>query len=176
MLQRRLQSGFTYLAVLFFLAVLGGGLALTGEIWHTAAQREKEAELLFIGSAYRSAIERYVRAGQGAYPRNLDDLLKDPRQPATARYLRKAYVDPMTGKSEWGVVKAPDGGIMGVHSLSEEKPLKVANFRLVHKGFDNVEKYTDWRFVYVPLAKPAAAKPSLKPDAKPEIKAPAIKP
>ena len=166
--QRAAQRGFGYLAILFILAILGGGLALTGEVWHTAVQRDKEAELLFIGGEYRTAIERYFLAGQRQYPRNIDDLLKDPRRPTTERYLRKRYNDPVTGKAEWGIVKAPDGGIMGVHSLSEEKPLKTANFRLTDKGFDKSEKYSDWKFIYMPLQPSGVATPAPKlPVAKP---------
>lgn len=159
--------GFTYLTVLFIMAMLGGGLALTGEIWHTAVQREKEAELLFVGAEYRNAIGRYFLGPQGRaqriYPRNLDDLLKDPREAATARYLRKRYVDPITGKPEWGIVKAADGGIMGVYSLSEDKPLKVANFRFADKAFAGSEKYADWKFVYTPPQQAGVAKPVPKP-------------
>jgi type II secretory pathway pseudopilin PulG len=161
-----IQRGFTYLTVLFILAMLGGGLALTGEIWHAAVQRDKEAELLYIGSEYRRAIGRYfLNRGQRIYPRNLDDLLKDPRDPATVRHLRKRYVDPITGKAEWGIVKAPDGGIMGVYSLSADKPLKVANFRVADKGFDASEKYSDWKFVYTPPQQPGTGKPAPKPPA-----------
>lgn len=169
------QRGFTYLTILFVVALLGAGLALAGEVWHTAAQREKEAELIFVGREYRKAIERYYLAGQRVYPRNLDDLLKDPRRADTQRYLRKRYPDPITGKAEWGVIKAPDGGIMGVHSLSADAPLKVANFRVSEKGFDNREKYSDWQFVYLPQQQ-GAPKPAPKaaPSATPQ--APAAKP
>lgn len=149
-MRRLTQQGFTYLTILFVVAMLGAGLALAGEVWRTAAQRDKEVQLIFVGREYRKAIERYYLAGQGVYPRNLDDLLKDPRRAETQRYLRKRYPDPITGKAEWGVIKAPDGGIMGVHSLSEAAPLKVANFRASEKGFDNREKYSDWQFVFLP--------------------------
>src|SRR5205807_4179630 len=124
------SRGFTYLTVLFFVAVLTAGLALIGEVWETAAKREKEAELLFIGHEYRKAITRYYLAGKNQYPRALEDLLKDPRQPGTVRYLRRNYIDPITGKAEWGIVKSSDAGIAGVYSLSEQKPLKSANFRV----------------------------------------------
>lgn len=168
------QHGFTYLTILFVVAILGGGLALAGEVWHTATQREKEAELIFVGREYRKAIERYYLAGQRVYPRNLDDLLKDPRRGDTQRYLRKRYPDPITGKAEWGLVKAPDGGIMGVHSLSTDAPLKVANFRASEKGFDNREKYADWQFVYLPpqqsAPKPAAKSPATAPAQPPAVK------
>ena len=159
---RATQHGFTYLTILFVVALLTGGLALLGEVWHTASQRDKETELLFIGHQYRKAIERYYLAGQRLYPRELDALIKDPRRPTTERYLRKHYTDPITGKAEWGLVKAPDGGIMGVHSLSVDKPLKTANFRVRDKGFDNLEKYADWKFIYTP-PQPVAGKPAPKP-------------
>jgi len=162
------SRGFTYLTVLFIVALLGIGLALVGEVWETAAKREKEAELLFIGHEYRKAITRYYLAGKNQYPRELGDLLKDPRQPGTVRYLRRAYPDPLTGKPEWGIVKAPDGGIAGVHSLSDQKPLKSGNFRLRDAGFESATTYADWKFIYTPTAPgqsggakpPAAPKPA----------------
>ncbi len=161
-----MQRGFTYLAILFILAMLGAGLALTGEVWSTATQHEKEAELLFTGGEYRRAIGRYyLNRGQRRYPRNIDDLLKDPREPAIVRHLRKRYADPMTGQMEWGIVKAPDGGIMGIYSTSEQKPLKSANFRVADKDFEASEKYSDWKFVYTPPQQAGAAKPVPKPSA-----------
>ena len=158
------EQGFTYLAVLFAVAILGGGLALVGEVWETSAKREKEAELLFAGDQYRKAIERYFLSGQQQYPRALEDLLKDRRRPGTVRYLRKLYPDPLTGK-EWGLVKAPDGGILGVHSLSQGKPLKVAGFRLRDAAFGGAQKYSDWKFVHALPAQPV--KPPVKPPAAP---------
>jgi type II secretory pathway pseudopilin PulG len=146
---RRSGQGFTYLTVLFIVAILGTGLALTGEVWDTAAKREKEAELLFVGHQYRKAIERYYLSGpQRQYPRALEDLLKDPRLPGTQRYLRKLYPDPITGKSEWGMVKGGDGGIAGVHSLSDEAPLKLAGFRARDAAFEGKLKYSDWQFAH----------------------------
>ena len=143
-------AGFTYLTALFIVAILAGGLALIGEVWHTTTLREKEAELLYVGNQYRKAIERYYLNGPRQYPRALADLLKDPRKAGTERYLRRIYVDPITGKDEWGRGNAPDGGIMGVHSLSAERPLKSAEFRTRDKEFENTEKYSDWKFVFTP--------------------------
>ena len=155
------SRGFTYMTVLFIVAVITAGLALVGEVWETAAKREKEAELLFIGHEYRKAITRYYLAGKNQYPRELADLLKDPRQPGTVRYLRRPYPDPLTGKAEWGIVKAPDGGIAGVHSLSDQKPLKTGNFRVRDAGFESAATYADWKFIYSPTApgQPGGAKP-----------------
>ena len=158
----RRVTGFTYLTVLFVVAIMGAGLALVGEVWHTAAMREKEAELLYVGNQYRKAIERYYLSGPRQYPRALSDLLKDPRRPGSERYLRQLYPDPITGK-DWGLVKAPDGGILGVHSVSEDTPLKSANFRPRDKAFEATAKYADWKFVFTPAAQPGAAKPAQKP-------------
>lgn len=151
---RRPQFGFTYLTVMFIVAILMGGLALLGEVWETAAKRGREAELLFVGNQYRSAIARYYESTPGGvkrYPRTLEDLLRDPRQPSTQRYLRKLYSDPFGG-AEWGIVKAPDGGIAGIHSLSEEKPLKTGHFKLRDAGFEAAKRYADWQFLYSPAA------------------------
>jgi type II secretory pathway pseudopilin PulG len=164
MVMRRAQ-GFTYLTVLFVVAVLMAGLALVGEMWETAARREKEAELLFVGNQYRKAIERYVISGKAQYPRTLGDLLQDARQPSTQRYLRKLYPDPVTGKNEWGFVKGPDGGIGGVYSLSEDPPAKIAGFRMRDASLAGAQKYSDWKFIYTPSALPATTKPAELPAA-----------
>ena len=150
----RAEQGFTYLTVLFIVAILLGGLAMIGEVWETSAKRDKEAELLFIGNQYRRAIGRFYEGTPGGvkrYPRTLEELLKDPRAPATQRYLRRLYPDPLGGK-EWGIVKSPDGGVAGVYSLSEEKPIKTGNFKLRDAGFDGGQRYADWKFVYSPAA------------------------
>ncbi len=144
------RAGFTYLTVLFAIAFMGLGLALAGEVWQTALARDREMQVLYAGNQYRRAIERYYVSGPRQFPRALEDLLKDPRKPGTERYLRKLYFDPLTGKSEWGIVKAPDGGIMGVYSLSEDSPKKVANFAFANREFEGATKYSDWKFLYTP--------------------------
>lgn len=156
-----MQKGFTYLTVLFMVAMMAGGLALAGEVWHTSAMREKEAELLHIGHEYRKAIERYYVSGPKQYPKSLADLVKDPRQPGTVRHLRRLYPDPITGKDEWGLVKSNDGGIAGVYSTSEAAPLKTGGFAVRDAAFEGKTKYADWQFVYA--ATPASAAPRPPP-------------
>lgn len=159
-------GGFTYLTVLFIVAILMTGLALVGEVWETAAKREKETELLFVGNQYRRAIALFYEKTPGGvkrYPRALEELLKDPRQPGTERYLRQLYPDPL-GSKEWGIVKAPDGGVAGVFSLSEEKPLKTGNFKVRDAGFEAAQRYADWKFIYSPAA---AAQTAPKPAGQP---------
>ena len=159
----RRAPGFTYLTVLFVVAFMGVGMAFVGEAWHTAAVREREVELLHVGNQYRKAIERYYKSGPAQYPRALSDLLKDPRKPGIERHLRSAYPDPVTGKNEWGIVKSPDGGVMGVYSLSEAKPFKITNFRLQDRDFEKAAKYADWKFVFVQTAPAAPTQPGVKP-------------
>ena len=148
----RRAGGFTYLTALFMIAIMSAGLGLIGEMWETASRRQREAELLYIGNQYRVAIQRYYLSGPQQYPRTFQDLLKDPRIPATRRHLRQLYRDPMTGSDEWAIVKGPDGGIMGVYTKSDEAPLKITNFRLRDRDFEGAKKYSDWKFVFVPTA------------------------
>lgn len=147
------QRGFAYLGVLFAVALLGASLAAAGTLWQLEQRRERERELLFVGHQFRLAIARYYRETPGpikAYPRRLEDLLRDTRYPNTVRHLRRIYRDPVTGDAQWGLVRAADGGISGVYSLSDAMPIKVAKFLVRDRGFEGKTRYSDWRFVHVP--------------------------
>ena len=151
-MNRPSQAGFTYLAALFLIVVMGVMLAAIGKVWDTAQQREKERELLFVGNQFRQAIGRYYHhppGGEKFFPQKLEELLLDPRQIGTQRYLRKIYRDPMTGQAEWALFVV-NGRITGVYSMSQKAPLKSSNFRLADKAFESAEKYGDWKFVYTP--------------------------
>jgi type II secretory pathway pseudopilin PulG len=153
MVTRRRQRGFSYLLVLMMVAILGATLAYAGVLWGTIAQRERETELLYVGNQFRRAIMRYYENTPGPlkhYPRALEDLLTDMRQPHAQHYLRKVFFDPMTNDRKWGLVPAPDGGIMGVYSQSEKEPLRVANFPERYREFQNAASYQDWKFVHLP--------------------------
>jgi type II secretory pathway pseudopilin PulG len=136
------------MGALIAIAVMGAGMAAYGELASHAAQREKEAELLFRGNAYRQAIESYYRKEQ-RYPMKLAELVEDNRYPSPARHLRRLYRDPVTG-ADWAVMDAPGGGIMGVHSRSEAQPLKSGGFSLADKTFADARRYADWQFFYTP--------------------------
>jgi type II secretory pathway pseudopilin PulG len=155
------QAGFTYIGLLIFIAIAGLGLAAYAEIASTATQREKEAELLFRGNQFQAAIASYYKK-ESRYPQSLEQLLEDKRYPMPVRHLRKLYVDPMTGQPNWALVEAPGGGVMGVHSLSEEAPRKTGNFSLKNQEFEGAAHYTEWRFVHSPtgLARPVEKAPA----------------
>lgn len=159
------QAGFTFLWVLMTVALLGFGLTAALSVQSTAVQREKERELLSIGRQFRTAIARYYEsqsAGRGReYPQSLEDLLKDNRVPGIQRHLRKVFVDPMTGKAEWGFVLIA-GRIAGIHSLSGSVPFQQAGFEPEDMSFAGKKKLSEWVFTYPSdlLLRPAASGPA----------------
>lgn len=145
------QCGVVYLGMLIALAVIGIGLSEAGVIWAKVRQRERETELLFVGQEFRQAIERYYLASPGSqYPRSLDALVEDKRSIGTRHHLRRIYADPLTGRTDWGVVKAPDGGIAGVYSLAPGKPVKKDGFSALDTDFSGKSTYQEWLFVFRP--------------------------
>ena len=149
--------GFTYVGLMLLLAIMAVWLLVVSEVYRTMQKREKETELLFVGDQYRRALARYYASSAG-YPKSLEDLLKDPRYPAVRRYLRQLYPDPITGKSEWGLQKGPDGAISGVYSLSEAEPIKKTGFRIADEAFEGKAKYSEW--VFMPKLNRTAAPPA----------------
>lgn len=151
----KFQFGFTYMGLLMVTAIVGIGMAGVGIVWSQDMQREREKELLFIGDAYRKAIARYYENGIGSkqFPASLDELILDMRQPTIKRHIRKLYADPMMknsrGKEPWGLI-LQQGKIVGVHTLSEDKPIKKSGFNAGDEAFAEAEKYSDWKFLYVP--------------------------
>lgn len=159
--RRQRQQGFTYIALLLLVAMMGVWLSATANVWHLRAQRDKEQELLSIGHEYRLALERYARSTVGAgrrLPLRLEDLVLDERSPEKRRHLRRIYIDPMTGEAKWGVVLQADGQIIGVHSLSKDEPIKKAGFGAKDTAFADKTSYSDWVFLAaVPTAAPRGA-------------------
>ena len=127
------QDGFTYLILLFSIAMLGIGLATTGVIWSTESRLAKERELEFIGQEFVRAIESYYNATPGevkTYPPTLEDLVSDTRFLFTKRHLRKIYANPFTNKADWNLINNPQGGITGLeaNTLYSSTQLKKRKF------------------------------------------------
>jgi len=159
-IKRRPSAGFTYIGVLLLVVMMGTALVVVSQVWQTVQKRDKEEELLFVGDQMRRALALYAANAPGGQrsPRTLEDLLKDPRFPATRRYLRKIFNDPITGRPEWGLVKAGDS-ITGVYSLSEDAPLKKAGFRRIDQSFEGKTKYSEWVFMPGVPQRPGATPP-----------------
>jgi type II secretory pathway pseudopilin PulG len=147
------SSGFTYIALLVAIIIIGISLGTAGKYWQNVMMREKEEELLFRGGQYRFAIERYYLAIPGRYqlPQNIDDLLKDSRSAAGKRFLRQKYMDPITGE-DFEVIRDLTKGnrITGVYSKSEKEPLRTTGFDEIYKEFEGKKKYNEWKFLYTP--------------------------
>lgn len=151
---RQASRGFTYLALLFAIALMGVLLAAAGVEWKTVSRRDKEAQLLAVGDEIRVAIGRYLLkspTGLRQFPRKLEDLVDDRRGLKPEHWLRHLYPDPMTGSTDWELIKAPDGGVMGVASRGQGMPMKRANFSdRYEKDFKDKECYCEWKFVFKP--------------------------
>lgn len=145
------DAGYTYPTVLIALATLALALQATSIPSSNQLRRDREAELLFRGQAYRDAIASYHAAGgaeSGRYPGRLQDLLEDPRQEGL-RHIRRLYDDPMPGGG-WRLVRTEGGGIMGVASTAPGEPRQRAFFRKEFADFASADGYGDWEFVFEP--------------------------
>ncbi|MCU7804213.1 MAG: type II secretion system GspH family protein [Candidatus Thiodiazotropha sp. (ex Lucinoma borealis)] len=145
------QSGFTYPVVMALVVIVGISASVAVEFVSTVKQREDEAELLFRGLAYRDAIKSYYESGKTVktFPRELSDLLLDPRY-IHRRHIRILYEDPVSDQ-DWLLIRAPDGGIQGVASQSNNKPRKSGNFPFGLESLENTDHYSDWIFIYDPI-------------------------
>ncbi|MFZ0037906.1 MAG: type II secretion system protein [Candidatus Acidiferrales bacterium] len=84
--------------------------------------RKQEAELRYDLREMRDAIDRYkdladknqiqIKIGTEGYPPDLDTLVKGVQLAGApdrhVRFLRRIPVDPMTGKTEWGMRSVQD--------------------------------------------------------------------
>jgi type II secretory pathway pseudopilin PulG len=142
------DRGFTYIGLLFAVVVLGLMLTVIGRVWHTTVQREREAQLLWVGHAYRTAISSYYAYGR-RFPATLQELVTDERFPEPRHHLRRLYPDPITGAVDWTLILTPNqAGILGVASSSQAAPIKRDGFDLIDALFKGAEHYSDWKFVY----------------------------
>jgi type II secretory pathway pseudopilin PulG len=151
----RHARGFAYIALLAALTVLMLLLGMAAGDIAQAAQREREAQLLFVGKQFRNAIASYYeRSPQGnhLYPDSLAQLLHDNRSAKAARHLRRIYFDPMTGGTEWGLLRNEQGKIIGVYSQSRQVPLKTSFEPELQLSFGDapILSYADWQFAYRP--------------------------
>jgi type II secretory pathway pseudopilin PulG len=156
---RARARGFAYLWLLFYIVFMGVGLAGAGVVWEQRQRREKEADLLFIGGEMRRAIRNYYLASPEAAklpPLRLEDLVEDRRGLVTRRHLRRIYLDPLTGKADWGLVRE-QGRITGVYSMARGVPLRQGAFREEDSEFAGAQRYADWRFVAGGIAVAATA-------------------
>ncbi|MGE0394287.1 MAG: Tfp pilus assembly protein FimT/FimU [Vicinamibacterales bacterium] len=86
------ERGYAMAALIVGIAIMGVMAAVALPVFSQAAQREKEAELVFRGEQYARAVGLFQRKmGPGTLPPNLDVLVDQ-------KFLRRKYKDPVTGK------------------------------------------------------------------------------
>ncbi len=169
----RNSRGFTYIALLAALVIIGISLGAAGKYWQNVMLRDKEEELIFRGDQYRQAIERYYLAisSKRQYPESIDKLLNDDRAPGGKRCLRQRYKDPFTGEDFVEIRDPTTNRIIGVHSGSDKTPLKQANFSTPYEDFAGKEKYSDWQFIstikVIQPVTPLPVRPSITPKTRP---------
>ena len=82
------------------LALLILSLALPCPVSARQIQRDREIETMHRGKQYVRAVKLYYKKF-GDYPPNVDALVKTNE----IRFLRKKYIDPITGKDDWKPIR-----------------------------------------------------------------------
>ena len=90
------EEGYILVIVMFMLALLIISMAVALPKVASDIQRDRELETFHRGMQYRRAIQLYYRKFN-TYPPNVDALVKTNN----LRFLRKKYIDPVTGKDDW---------------------------------------------------------------------------
>ena len=163
------EAGYAMVTLLIAIALMSVFMSVALPAWRHAAQREKEAELLWRGRQYDRAIQLYRQKHSTPGPPSVDVLIEE-------KFLRKKYKDPIAGgdfdlrpvspmgttQDEPGQVdqarQRPRRGatargdreegqirrgqlIGGVRSRSKARSIMVLNGR---------QHYNEWEFTYVP--------------------------
>ena len=137
---RRRCGGFTYVWLLFGVALSGAALAGISTAWSTASQREKERESMFRGQQMADAVAAWRAAAQAdglapePGPYQPADLLEDLRGPQLRRHLRRIYDDPLTGRPDWVWLRDERGVIEGLRSRSTQAALITRGLQVVEAG------------------------------------------
>ncbi len=119
------------LAAIFMLALLVIALSVAVPEISKSIERDREVETMHRGQQYARAIQLYYRRFN-AYPPSIDALVKTNN----VRFLRKKYIDPITGKDDWkpvlfgqnktplamGFFGQPLGGLNGATPLAGTGP------------------------------------------------------
>jgi type II secretory pathway pseudopilin PulG len=112
------ESGYVLLAVMLTLTLMLIALSVEAPRIAQQIKRDKEEELIHRGKDYATAVKRFVHKNGGRYPASIEQLENTNH----IRFLRKKYVDPMTGESDWKMVHvgeaeikipAPNPGLSG---------------------------------------------------------------
>jgi hypothetical protein len=115
-MRRRQESGFAMLLVFAMAAAMAWVLYMELPRLAFEAQRNKEELLVERGEQYIRGVEVFVRKNK-KLPQTIEEL----EQTNGTRFLRRRYLDPLTGKDDWRVIHADASGRM-TDSLVKKQP------------------------------------------------------
>src|SRR5664279_672916 len=118
-LRGRRRNGFTVVELIVAMTILMILTAAAVPIVRVTIQRNKERDLRHSLWEMRDAIDRYkdaadrgafqIKVDSQGYPPDLETLVKGvDSNGKKMRFLRRIPVDPMTGKTEWGLRSMQD--------------------------------------------------------------------
>jgi hypothetical protein len=117
-MRRRKESGFALLLVFLMAALIAITLYMQVPRVAFETQRQKEQLLIERGEQYKRAIGLFVRTNNGRWPAKIEELESFNNR----RYLRKRFVDPMTGKNEWRLVHIQNGVLTDSLNNKQKQP------------------------------------------------------
>ena len=100
------DSGYLMVALLVAMSVMAILMTAALPAWHTLAQREREAELVFRGEQIARALGLYQRRFANAPAPSIDFLVEQ-------RFLRKKYKDPITNDDFQVLTSSSNTGAAG---------------------------------------------------------------
>jgi type II secretory pathway pseudopilin PulG len=93
------ECGFMLVAVVIMVALVLIALAVAAPVVAKDLRRDKEVETQHRAEQYVRAIRLYYRKNR-SYPPSIEAL----EGTNNVRYLRKRYIDPLTGKDDWRII------------------------------------------------------------------------
>lgn len=117
--RRNSEAGYALLFVYMMAAAVAIMLYMQLPRAAFEAQRDKEQLLIDRGEQYKRAIQLYVKKFN-RFPPDMDAL----ENTQNIRFLRRRYVDPMTGKADWRLVHAGPGGTLLDSKVNTQKQQK----------------------------------------------------
>jgi hypothetical protein len=110
------ERGFALLFIFVLAAGIAIGLLMQLPRVAFETQRNREEMLIERGEQYQRAIGLYLKTVK-RYPAKIEDL----ENTNNVRFLRRRYIDPMTGKDEWRLVHVGPSGQL-TDSLVQKPP------------------------------------------------------
>jgi type II secretory pathway pseudopilin PulG len=97
--RRRGEQGFMLLAMVVAIFLVLVALSVAAPRMARELRREREVEAVHRGNQYVRALQLYYRK-MTVYPGSMEQLEKSNN----VRFLRRKYMDPMTGKADWRII------------------------------------------------------------------------